>query len=148
MLYDKKQENLVSVVPQHFSQLCQTIQNGKNATTDQKAGGSNPSRRAKINHRFRMISVVFLYFLPPFAILYHRKNQQEINSGPFLVLEIDRRNHVCALFVSLFHHMGVNIGRCADSGMAETLADAHGVHAIEEQRGGHGVAEGMGIDVG
>lgn len=43
--------------------------------------------------------------------------------------------------------MGVNIGRGADLGVSQPFGNAHTVHPIEVQHGGHCVPEGMGVNV-
>ena len=43
--------------------------------------------------------------------------------------------------------MGVNIGRGADLGVTQPFGNAHTVHSIEVEHGGHCVPKGMGIDV-
>ena len=58
------------------------------------------------------------------------------------------RQDVGVFLVGVLHHMGIDVGGGGNLGMAQPLGDADVVHAAVVEHGGHGVAEGVGIDVG
>lgn len=58
------------------------------------------------------------------------------------------RQDVGVFLVGVLHHMGVDVSGGGNLSMAQPLRDADAVHAAVVEHGGHGVAEGVGIDVG
>ena len=58
------------------------------------------------------------------------------------------RQDVGVFLVGVLHHTGVDVSGGGNLSMAQPLRDADAVHAAVVEHGGHGVAEGVGIDVG
>ena len=56
--------------------------------------------------------------------------------------------HLGVLLVGLLHDVGIDVGGGGHLGMAQPLGDADAVHPAVIEHGGHGVAEGVGVDVG
>ena len=63
------------------------------------------------------------------------------------VFQKDAGKDVSILLVSLFHSVGIDIGRSAHLGMAQPFADTYTVHAIEIEQAGHTVSERVRVDM-
>ena len=58
------------------------------------------------------------------------------------------RHAVADAALRLLHHVAVDAGGGGHAAEAQPVADAHAVHPVEKQHAGHGVAEGVGVQVG
>ena len=72
-------------------------------------------------------------------------NSTRLSNSSFFQKDI--RQDICIALVGLLHHMSVDIGCGADLSVSQPLGNAHTVHSVKIQHGGHCVPERMRVNV-